>query len=332
MNKPIVIVGGGIAGCTLAWQLHARGQHFDIYDSNEPATSSRIAAGIINPITGPRLALSWRFVEFWREATAFYRYVETDTDSTLFYPKPLVRLFDSERQARLWEDRRTRQEYQSCLCEASTPIPNTIDNTFGSFETHLAGHLNVARFIEITQNYFADCWHAQRVTAPLPDALNVFCDGVAMTASDRFPGIPFRPAKGEILTLAVSDLPADAIFNRGGVWLFPVGERIFRAGATYDWDARDTKTTTQAREYIVGRLKRWLRVPFEVIDHQAAVRPIVQGGRPICGLHPNQRHIGIMNGLGSKGVLMAPTVARALAQHITDGSALDAELDVGRFM
>jgi len=38
-----------------------------------------------------------------------------------------------------------------------------------------------------------------------------------------------------------------------------------------------------------------------------------------------------MNGLGSRGVLVAPTVAKDLIAHIEDGVPLPTEIDINRF-
>ena len=67
------IVGGGLAGCSLAIALHQRGKDVKIVDRGDSVTSTKIAAGIVNPITGPYLTKGPRFNEFWSNPLKFYR-------------------------------------------------------------------------------------------------------------------------------------------------------------------------------------------------------------------------------------------------------------------
>ena len=110
--------------------------------------------------------------------------------------------------------------------------------------------------------------------------------------------------------------------------MLPLGESIFRVGATYDWNANDCETTTFAREALESRLQKLLNASFEVIDHQAAVRPVIDTRKALIGLHPGNDRIGFFNGLGSKGVLSAPYLAEQLVDHILDSSPIDPEFDV----
>ena len=59
-ERDAIIVGQGLAGTTLAWCLLEAGLSVLVTDREEEVTSSKIAAGLITPITGQRLALSWQ--------------------------------------------------------------------------------------------------------------------------------------------------------------------------------------------------------------------------------------------------------------------------------
>jgi len=130
------------------------------------------------------------------------------------------------------------------------------------------------------------------------------------------------------LTLHSAESPAERIINRGGVWLLPIGGDRFRAGATYDWGKTDSEPTAAGREEIERRLRRLLRVPYEIIDHQAAVRPVVRASKLLMGLHPAHEGVGFFNGLGSKGVLTAPFFAQQFAAHLCGDGAIDSEVDL----
>jgi len=89
----------------------------------------------------------------------------------------------------------------------------------------------------------------------------------------------------------------------------PIGDGVFRAGATYDWDSNDCNVTSEGRELIESRLKRLVKVPYEVLDQRAAVRPVIGSRKLLIGIHPGHEDVSFFNGLGSKGVLMAPLFA-----------------------
>jgi glycine/D-amino acid oxidase-like deaminating enzyme len=67
----------------------------------------------------------------------------------------------------------------------------------------------------------------------------------------------------------------------------------------------------------------------EVIEHWCGVRPASRDRRPILGVTaPGE---AVLNGLGSRGVILAPWCARHLAEHLFDGEPLDPEVSVSRF-
>ena len=49
--------------------------------------------------------------------------------------------------------------------------------------------------------------------------------------------------------------------------------------------------------------------PYEIIDHVAAVRPTPRRFLTHCKLHAEYPQLGVINGLGSKGALVAPAFA-----------------------
>ncbi len=143
----------------------------------------------------------------------------------------------------------------------------------------------------------------------------IFCQGFAGRENPWFGCVPFDPAKGEILTIRVPGLAERRVFHCG-IWLAPLGRELFRVGATYDRNHLDDCPTLSGREEILNQLAFFLRLPFRVQNHQAAVRPIVIGRHPIIGLHPQFPRLGYFNGLASKGSLQAPFIAEQFANFL----------------
>ena len=158
----------------------------------------------------------------------------------------------------------------------------------------------------------------------------IFCDGVNAGQSTWFRNLPFAPNKGEVLWIDAPELPAHSIFKKNIV-LAPWAPGIFWVGSSYEWDFPSDLPTDSFREKTTAQLKNWLRVPFQVIDHKAAVRPATLERRPFVGLHPQFPSLGIFNGMGTKGCSLAPYFARQLAKHIKDGSPINPEVDINRF-
>ena len=114
-----------------------------------------------------------------------------------------------------------------------------------------------------------------------------------------------------------------------GIWVAPTLEpQVCRVGSTYDWATLDQDPSARARDELEGQLNSFMRVPYAVIDHQAAVRPILAGLKPRIGLHPEHARLGYFNGLGSKGSLLAPWFAQCFSRFLMDGTPLPAACDI----
>lgn len=326
-----VIVGAGLAGTALAWALHRRGRAFRLIDREPPTTASRIAAGLLTPITGKKPAVSWRWHDLRPFAERFYRQVESVTGVECFHPRPVVRLFTSAKEREAFIN--PGFSVHTVVGEECVVMPT-------------AARLDTAAYLNASREHFAKLGLYERgVWEGLGEAVTVLCQGYV--SGDPF-DLPFRPAKGEILTVRIPDAPDDRVFNRGGWWLAPAGQRavngppvdapwretdsdVLRFGATYSWDTFDTTPTPDGRAELDTRLRElvgrfgWA---FEVIDHHAAVRPIVAGRKPVIGVHPTNPRLAVFNGLSSKGALTAPFFADMLAAHLCDGTPIDPDVDV----
>ena len=141
--------------------------------------------------------------------------------------------------------------------------------------------------------------------------------------------MPFKGAKGDILTVRFHGaLPVKCLHR--GIWVVPTDQpNVFRIGSTYDWEALDGVPSASARQEIESKLTAFVRVPYTVIDHQAAVRPIIRESKALLGLHPEHDRLGFFNGLGSKGALHAPWFAKIFADFLVHAAALPAEFDIG---
>lgn len=340
-----IIVGQGLAGTALAWALLRRGRTVLVTD-RERGGCSRLAAGLVTPVTGKRLAKSWRWDELFPAAAAFYRAVEATTGAALFHAGPALRLFATDAERAEFAKRRAGP-----ICELVRPEPDIradwFDAPLGGFEMG-AARLDVPRYLDASREHFrargayrAAEFDPREVelapdTVRLP-ALNaeartlVLCRGFAPDTDPWFGTIKFNAAKGEILTVRVPELAEPRVVHRGA-WLAPAGAGVFRAGATYTWDPLDTRPTPEGRTEIEAKLRAFLRLPFEVLDHHAAVRPVIDAGFPALGRHPDLEPLAYFNGLGSKGSLLAPHFADQLAAHLCGEGEIDPDVNVRKHL
>lgn len=347
-----IILGHGLAGATLSWHLRWRGWRVLVVDRDEPFTSSKVAAGIVTPISGRRVARSWRVDEFIPVARAFYARTATATalGAQHYTETPYVRLLHSPDERRRWEEKRHDPAFQRLL---TTPQPESLISPalFNAPNDGLemqSAWLDVRAWLAASQrmlesdgawrtvnvppeSVFADA-HGVTIHAPEPVRARylIFCQGFEDARNPFFPWIRWKSAKGEILNLHAPQLTETRIINSGG-WLLPFGrDGIFRCGSTYKWDDFTSQPTAGARAELEARMSRLLRVPFAITGHEAAVRPIINESKAVIGLHPVHRSIGLFNGLGSKGVLHAPFFAAQLAALLVEGTPVEYDLDVCR--
>lgn len=344
-----VIVGQGIAGTCLAWQLLWRGRNVRIIERGDRVTTSRVAAGIINPITGQRVALSWQVKDFFAEAVPFYRRTEQELGGTFLTLLRHVRLLkNADEQARF-----ARKREDPAFAEwLSSPQPSPLLDASQflaqdpGFEMMHGGWLNVAAWLDASAAHFRKLgvyldgeapedsvtWHSDSAQLSLPQPLVarhvVWCTGHAASHSTLFPWLKWRSARGDILTIHAPELTESRMVVRGG-WLLPLGrDGLFRTGSTYDWANLRAVPCPEGRAQIESRLHTLLRVPWSTTDHQAGIRPIINESKAIASLHPGRPACGFFNGLGSKGVLHAPRISGQFASALCGKRLPDSDFDL----
>jgi glycine oxidase len=94
----------------------------------------------------------------------------------------------------------------------------------------------------------------------------------------------------------------------------------------------DATPTVDARQILEGSAVQLLGgQSYAVTGHTAGVRVNLPDRHPLAGRHPTVARLGLLNGLGAKGALLAPMLARQWINHLTEGVPFDAAIDVTRF-
>lgn len=283
--------------------------------------SSRVAAGMVNPITGKNFEPSWRIAEFLPEALEFYAAVEKRIGRQVWYPFPVLRLAGSDKE---WRKIVSKLDSPDVVPWFAGEVPAP-DGWVGALEVSGGGRLDTRAFMDGSREFFEElgCYRSGEVFLA-EDSLNViWCEGAAGLMAGRYG--PHRCAKGEILTLRAAGWDESRIRIGAGGWLVPQGGGVFKAGSTYEWDELDELPTAKGRAQVEEIAARLGGGVFEVIAHEAGVRPILRRSQPLIG--PLDGGGWMFNALGSKGSLYAPGMAGRLARWLLDGVEPEPEVD-----
>ncbi|HWA10377.1 MAG TPA: FAD-dependent oxidoreductase [Opitutaceae bacterium] len=321
----IAVVGQGLAGTLLAWQLERSGADFRVFDSGHGAAASRVAAGIVNPVTGQRLARTWRFEELAPPAREIYREIGRALGIPLWHDRRVRRRFRNGAERALWATRQARGEL--------VPFAGAADGD--GFWIEGAAHVDVAALLTATR----DRWRraGRLVEGPADIArlqerheLVILCTGAALRAEPWFVRLPWAVAKGEMLVLDAAGLAPEVILNCGH-WLLPLGGDRAKVGATYAPGRDDLVPEPAARAELERSAAALLERNFSVRAHEVGLRLGLPDKRPVAGRCPGAPGLAVLGGLGSKGVLLAPWLARQWLDHLSAGTPFDPAVDVARF-
>jgi glycine/D-amino acid oxidase-like deaminating enzyme len=347
MNKQFdyIVVGQGIAGSLLSYELMRAGMQVLVYDLPQVHTPSRLAAGIINPISGRRFELAWKYPECYAQLEETYANLGSLLGQQLFFARTLYNVFPSQQMRDAFIEASTSSPYMHLPTEPA--FSEVLHQPFGVGCVQ-GGNVALDRLLqgwrsklELSESYFdasklefddlGVVYEAVRARAVL------FCDGVPMDKNPWFHALRFLPNKGEIFKIRMAfpePLPFEtaSILKGAGITLVPLEDGTYWAGATFSWDYTDSKPTTEKALQLQSQLQSLLRIPFEKREHLAGIRPSGPDRRPMVGLHPLQPKVGIFNGMGSKGCSLAPFAARQFVANLLEGKTLDPEIDVHRFL
>jgi glycine/D-amino acid oxidase-like deaminating enzyme len=343
-----LIIGQGLAGSLLGWRLMERGERIMVVDNGYATSSSTVAAGLINPVTGKRLVKTVGVDEYLPLARATYQRLEQLLGSELLVEKPMLRLFHSQQERERWQRRRQEPAYQPYLGEVveATQLPAPLMARHGAGQQLQTAYLRTEPLLHGLRDWLQQRGAYQRsqfaydeleltgegaVWRELKARRVIFCEGYKGAGNPWFNGLPFQPAKGEFLTLKTAQPLPDVIINAGR-WLMPRRDGLYRAGASYEHAPLDEVASAGAREMLLQALTTFLSPPvvFEVIDQQAGVRPTTSDRQPFIGAHPRIPQLMMFNGFGSKGSLLIPWHVERFVDYLLNGTSLPPAVDIKR--
>ena len=179
--------------------------------------------------------------------------------------------------------------------------------------------LNMPAFLETMNAYLSDKCHILSDTfeenlltfsndhvayRDLQASTIILCTGYKAKKSLYFGWIPIAPVKGEIIHVK-SEKEFKTIYNKSG-FIIPQDNGLYKAGSTYDHHDMSEEQTEHGKNEITKKLDSLLKMNFKVVKHEAGIRPATVARRPLIGRHPRFQRMYIFNGMGTKGVSLAP--------------------------
>ncbi len=345
MKVDYIIVGIGLAGISFCEQLKAYNKSFVVFD-NASQQSSTVAGGLYNPVVLKRFTSVWKSEEQLDLALHLYVNLEEKLNVKLDYKIPVYRKFASLEEQNDWftasDNPRLSQYLSGSLVKNNN---DSINAPFSFGEVLTTGRVDVKTLIEtykadllkqglLFENLFDYSALEDKSTGVCYKNIEarhiVFAEGFGVSKNPFFNYLPMVPTKGELLTILAPKLNMDFVL-KAGVFLIPLGDDLYTVGATYDWHDTTHDITDKARNQLLDKLEKVINCDFTVVKQVAGIRPTVKDRRPLVGKHSDYINMYVLNGLGTRGVMIGPYVAKALYEFIEFGTPLESEIDIARF-
>ena len=345
MEVDYIIVGCGLAGLNFCELLFQNNKSFVVFD-NGSQQSSTVAGGLYNPVILKRFTPVWRSDEQLKLTTKVYSELEKKLNKKLDYKLPVRRVFHSIEEQNNWIVASDKMGLSSYLSTTFIKNDNSYINApFGLGEVNYTGRVDTPlliseyknllrlnnQLVEESFDYNSIELNDLKVSHKKITAKHiVFSEGYGLHKNPFFNTLPLKGTKGELLTIYAPDLKINYVL-KSSAFLIPQGNDNYLVGATYEWTDKTNTITKKAKKELLDKLDTMITCTYEIIDQHAGIRPTVIDRRPLVGTHSKYKKLHILNGLGTRGVMIAPYVARELYDYIENSPKLDPEIDIKRF-
>lgn len=348
MKVDFLIIGQGVSGTFLSFYLMKAGKTFLVIDDGQPNAASRIASGVINPITGRRIVKTWKIDELMPFAFSSYKKISDFLKIPSCILEGIALNMHTTRQMQQAFDYRLQNEPGDYIrpCIRENNWKQYFNFEFGIGEIHPVFIINLFDLLAhwrrhlIDSNFLLSEHFDSENCLVEEDIIRyknieahkiIYCDGVSAASNPYFKKLPFAYNKGEALVVSIPKLPRDFIYKQGFSMVPWSNEDLFWIGSTYEWDFQNDLPSENFKERVEACLKNNLRLPYKIVAHFSGIRPANTERRPFVGFHPTYKNVGILNGMGTKGCSLAPYFAHQLVQNILTGTSIDKEADINRF-
>lgn len=345
MQIDYIIVGLGLAGVAFTKELTENKKSFIVFE-DDSQNSSSVAGGMYNPVILKRFTPVWDAVNQLKIAIPFYNNLERKFKKKYHYHLDIYRLFKSVEEQNNW--------FEACdkPLLSTFMVPKLITKKFMGIQAKYGfgkltktGRIDTKNLLKDYRNDLAEkgLIKNERFNYNEVKILDrgigyneinalkiVFCEGFGLNENPFFNYLPMREVKGELLTIHAPELDINFLL-KAAVFVLPLGNNLFKVGATFNWNDKTKLPTKEGRRELTEKLDSFIATPYKIVDHTAGIRPTVKDRRPLVGKHPVYQNLAVLNGLGTRGVMIAPFVAKTLYNHLEMEQPLPKEISISRF-
>jgi glycine/D-amino acid oxidase-like deaminating enzyme len=340
-----LIVGSGLAGISFAETALQHQKKILIID-NQSQSASLIAGGLYNPVILKRFSEVWQAEQQLAVLDSFYQKLESKLQIKVDYKIPILRKFFSIEEQNNWfaaSDNKMLAPFLSL--DLVTTKYHGINSPFNYGQVLQSGYVDTKLLLNAYKKYLLDHnllleetfdYHSIQFFDDGVQYKNtkakqiIFAEGFGLHTNPFFNYLPLDGTKGELFIIKVPNLNLEVIINTS-VFILPLGNDLFKVGATYNWQDKTSDPSEEGRTELLARIYEILDCEFEIIAHFAGVRPTVRDRKPLVGTHPQFSRLHILNGLGTRGVMLGPSMAIALFELIEHQKPLDKVIDIKRY-
>ena len=345
MKVDYIIVGLGLAGLAFVEELLEANKSFIVFE-DDSQSSSLVAGGVYNPVILKRYSPVWNVQEQLAVALPFYAKLEKKFDKIFDHKFVIKKAFKSIEDQNNWFsafDKPNVAPFLELKLDNQSYDGVIGDHSFGNVKE--GGRIDTHQLVETYRNYlkqnnwirFEKFNHKDIVFEEngvayhdLETTKIIFAEGFGLKGNPYFNHLPLEEVKGETITIHAPELEIDFLL-KSTLFVMPIGEDHYKVGATFNHEDKTSIPSLAGREELVEKLKKVIAVPYTIVAQAAGIRPAVKDRRPMAGVHPEFKNLVILNGLGTRGVMISPTIAKNLFHHLEAGEQLDPEIDIKRF-
>ena len=345
MKVDYIVVGLGLAGLAFTKELEDQGKSFVVYE-DESQNSSLVAGGMYNPVILKRFTPVWNATEQLDIALPFYEELEHKLKAIYHYSVDIYRVFKSVEEQNNWFIASDKPKLSNYM--APKIVHEKHDGVvaeYGYGKLVKTGRIDTKKLLEDYRNYLISNNKVRQESFQYEElvvteksiqykdikALKIiFCEGFGLQKNPFFNYLPMQEAKGELLIIHAPNLNVDFLI-KAAVFVLPLGDNLYKVGATFNWKDKTKVPSEEGKMELIEKLESFIKTPYTIVEHIAGIRPTVKDRRPLVGTHPKHPNLAILNGLGTRGVMIAPVSAKMLYNHLENGGEVDEEYTIDRF-
>lgn len=346
MKTDFLLIGQGISGTWLSYFLEKYGIDHLVIDNGYSGSSSRLAGGLINPVTGRNKVKTWLADELLPFCKEQYQSIGAVLNEMVIEEKQIIECLTNHEAIELFKRRIGENPQFLHLLPTESAFKGYFKNVSGfgcidpAYLVRVELLLHAWRNRLTKRNQLVEAEFDSKKLLITDQGFNyediefnkiIYCDGIGLQNHSLPHLVPLAPTKGEALIVKIPGLPTDAIF-KNKLTLLPMKQiDHWWVGSSVEWEFENERPTENFKVQTLQALENWLALPIELIEQRSAIRMGTMERRPLVGMQGPHKKVGYLNGMGTKGCSLAPYFAQQLVRNILMEEPIHSEANWARF-